>query len=168
MTTLLLTLALLAGRPDAFAVQTELQGLYDEISQATLSFVTPADVDLFHDVLYTPDFAIEDADGHALAWPQVRERAIEALSAPPLDWLMQPIERMSLTADGASVIVHVTTIRTIVDADERYGRTGETHTVTETTIYRDTWRHTADHWRLASRRQLEPPVDAIDKPQWTT
>ena len=39
---LLLTLTLLNPRtpPDTFNVQAELQGLYDEISQVTLSFVT--------------------------------------------------------------------------------------------------------------------------------
>ena len=53
---LLLAAALLnPGTPtDTFDVRIELQALYDEISQATLQFVSESDVDLFHDVLYTP------------------------------------------------------------------------------------------------------------------
>ena len=55
---LLFTLAMLVltGPTNTFDIQAELQGNYDEISQATLQFVTPSDVDMFHDVLYTPDW----------------------------------------------------------------------------------------------------------------
>jgi hypothetical protein len=54
---LLLVLTMLhpGTRPDTFDLQAELQGLYDEISQATLQFESESDVDLFHEVLYTPD-----------------------------------------------------------------------------------------------------------------
>ena len=60
---LLLTMTLLHPwtPPSTFDVQTELQGLYDEISQATLQFVTESDVDVFHDVLFTDDWVFIDA-----------------------------------------------------------------------------------------------------------
>ena len=53
---LLVTLAMLvlAGPANTFEIQAELQGNYDEISQATLQFVTPSDVDLFHEVSVQP------------------------------------------------------------------------------------------------------------------
>jgi hypothetical protein len=84
---LLITLTLLnpGTPPDTFNVRSELQGLYDEISQVTLSFVTESDVDMLHDVLYTPDWVFVDGTGHTQTWPQVRQRAIQALSAPALD-----------------------------------------------------------------------------------
>src|SRR5215510_3300716 len=74
-----------AKPPDPFLVQAEVQGLYDEISQATLQFLTPADVDMFHEVLYTPDWVLIDVAGHRQTWADVRPSAIQALSEPPLD-----------------------------------------------------------------------------------
>ena len=54
MTQVLLIAAMLAnGTPgDTFDIQAELQGLYDEISQATLQFMTTTDIDQFHAVIY--------------------------------------------------------------------------------------------------------------------
>jgi hypothetical protein len=103
---LLLTIALLipATPHDTFDVQAELQGLYDEISQATLQLTTESDVDLFHQVLYTPDWVFVDATGHAQTWPQVRARAISALSAPPLDSMIQSIQKLLLGTSCARVL----------------------------------------------------------------
>ena len=68
---MLLTLSLLNPKAplDRFDVQAELQGLYDEISQATLQAVTASDLDEFHDVLYTPDWVFIDMAGRTEAWP---------------------------------------------------------------------------------------------------
>ena len=152
------------GTPrDAFDVQAELQGLYDEVSQATLQFVTESDVDLFHDVLYTPDWVFVDGTGQKQTWSQVRERAIQALSAPPLDSMSQPIQKLSLAADGATVMVNLTTVRTIADAEGRYGRPGASHTLTETTAFRDRWVRVSDEWKLKSREQVGRPTVAVDK-----
>ena len=65
---ILLAIALLVpgAPPDTFAIQAELQGLYDEISQATLQFATASDVDQFHDVLYMPDWVFVDTTGQTL------------------------------------------------------------------------------------------------------
>jgi hypothetical protein len=139
--------------PSTFDVQTELQGLYDEISQATLQFVTESDVDLFHDVLYTPDWVFVDATGQKYTWPQMREREVQALSAPPLSSMNQTIQTLSLTPDG------------------RYGRQGVRHTLTETTPFRDTWvkappdNDNNEKWKLKSRQQIGRPTVAVDKPE---
>ena len=61
----LFTLALLQVAPgDLFSLRTQLQGLYDEISQATLQFDNEQDVSDFHTVL-TADWAFVDAGGAA-------------------------------------------------------------------------------------------------------
>jgi hypothetical protein len=163
---LLLALTLLspATRPDTFDVRAELQGRYHEISQATLQFETESDVDLFHDVLRTPDWVFVDATGHTQAWSQVRLEAIHALSVPYPDSMNQPIQELSLVSDGATVVVNVTTVRTIVDAEGRYGRQGASHTLTETTPFRDTWVHVSDEWKLKSRQQISGPTVVVDKP----
>jgi len=153
---------------DAFHVRGELQGLYDEISQATLQFVTESDVDLFHDVLYTPDWVFVDAKGEKHTWSQMRETAVQALSAPPLTWMNQSIQKMSLASDGAVVLVNLTTVRTIVDAEGRYGRKGASHTLTETTTFRDGWVRASDRWKLKSREQIGRPIVSADKPEPNT
>ena len=79
MTQILLFAAALfiPGTPvDNFIVQAELQGLYDEISQATLQFATASDIDEFHEVLYTPDWVFTDPEGHTRTWPEVRPDAV--------------------------------------------------------------------------------------------
>jgi hypothetical protein len=162
----MLALTLLKGAPpDAIEVQGELQGMYDEISQATLQFVTESDVDLFHEVLYTPDWVFVDSTGQKQTWPQVRERAVQALSAPPLKSMLQPIRKLSMVPDGAAVVVDVTTVRTIVDAEGRYGRQGASHTLTETTRFRDRWVRVSDAWKLKSREQIGRPTVSVDKPE---
>src|SRR5258707_8625124 len=88
--------------PDALNAQAELQGLYDEISHATLQFATESDVDLFHDVIYTSDWVLVDQTGQRETWPQVRARVVQALMPPRLDWMMQPIQKLAL-APGRAV-----------------------------------------------------------------
>ena len=85
-TILFLTVDLLqAGSSDLFSVQTGLQGLYDEISQASLQFLTESDVDTFHDVLFTPDWVLVDATGQRRTGAQEREED-RAEPCPPLPW----------------------------------------------------------------------------------
>ena len=162
---LLLTLALLgpAALSNTFAVRTELQGIYDEISQATLQFVTASDVDLFHDVLYTPDWVFIDATGHTQTWPQVRQQALEALTAPPPDSMIQSIQKLSLGSDDVTVVVNLTTIRGIVDHEGRYGRQGASHTLTETIAFRDRWVRVSEEWKLKSREHIGGPTVSVDK-----
>jgi ketosteroid isomerase-like protein len=164
---MLLAIALLVpgAPPDTFALQAELQGLYDEISQATLQFATASDVDQFHDVLYTPDWVFVDTPGQKRNWSQMREEAIQALSSPALTSMSQPIRKLSVTAEGATVMVDLTTVRTIVDHEGRYGRKEASHTLTNTTPFRDRWVRVSDNWKLKSRDQIGRPMESVDKPE---
>jgi len=150
---------------DNFVVQAELQGLYDEISQATLQFATASDVDEFHEVLYTADWVFTDQAGHKRTWPEMREDAVRALSAPRLDAMTQPIHSLSVDPGGATVVVTVVTVRTIVDHEGRYGRPEASHTLTATTPFRDRWVRVSDEWKLKSREQIGGPSESVDKPE---
>ena len=85
--------------PDRFDVQADLQGLYDEIT--TLQFVSESDVDLLHDVLYTPDWVFVDAMGQKQIWHELRQQAVRALARPLPDSMSQPIQKLSLVPEGA-------------------------------------------------------------------
>jgi hypothetical protein len=147
--------------PDLFPLQAELQGLYDEISQATMQFVSPEDADQFHSVLYTPDWVFVDQSGNRQTWPQLRD---QVLHAPPVESAVQPIQKLSLVPGGAVTTVNVSTTRGIVDDEGHYGRKGATHQITETTPFRDTWVQNGDQWKLQSRTQLGPPKIQVDLP----
>jgi ketosteroid isomerase-like protein len=164
---LLVAVALLipAAATDTFEVQAELQGLYDEISQATLQFATQSEVDQFHEVLYTPDWAFTDAAGHTRTWADVREEAFRALSAPRVDSMTQPIRSLSVDSNGATVVVNLVTVRTLVDSEGRYGHAGDSHTLTDTTSFRDRWIKGSGSWKLKSRQQIGGPTESVDKPQ---
>ena len=149
--------------PSTFDVQTDLQGLYDEISQATLQFVTESDVDVFHDVLYTADWVFIDATGHTQTWAQARERSFQALSEPHPDALTQPIQKLSVASDGVTVLADMKTVRTIVDKEGRYGRQGSSHTLTETITFRDRWVRVSDRWKMKSREQVSGPTVSVCK-----
>lgn len=150
-----------------FDTQAELQGLYDEISNATLQFVSASDVDLFHDVFYTPDWVFVDAAGHQQTWSQAREQAIQSLSALP-DSMIQAIQKLSVGTGEATVVVNQTILRTIVDQDGRYGRPGASHTVSETTVFRDRWVRVSNEWKLKSREQMGQPTVSVDKAEFDT
>ena len=150
---------------DTFEIQAELQGLYDEISQATLQVTTQSELDQFHGVLYTPDWAFTDAAGHTRTWADVREEAFRAVSAPSADSMTQPIRKVSVDASGATVDVSVVIVRTLVDHEGKYGRSGDTHTLTDTTSFRDRWVKMSGAWKLKSRQQIGRPTELVDKPQ---
>src|SRR5262249_9520283 len=97
---------------DPFSVRADLQGLYDEISQATLQFTSEADVDQFHGVLYTPDWVFVDASGERREWGQLREQAFQEFAAGHLEWMAQAVQKLSVTGDTATVVVNVTVVRT--------------------------------------------------------
>lgn len=98
---------------------------------------------------------------------EIKEHAMQASSAPPLDSMIQRIQKLSLVPDGASTVVNVTTVRTIVDAGGRYGQQGASHTLTETTLYRDRWTRVSDEWKLKSREQISPSTVSVDRPEWS-
>ena len=164
---LLLAAALIVPGPpvDNFVVQAELQGLYDETSQATLQFVTASDLDEFHAVLYTADWVFTDLAGHRRTWAEMRQDALRALSEPRLDSMTQAIRTLSVDPGGATVVVNVVTVRTIIDHEGRYGRPEGSHTLTATTPFRDRWVKVADEWKLRSREQIGGPSESVGKPE---
>jgi SnoaL-like domain len=163
---LVLALALLypGAPPDTSSVRTDLQALYDEISDATLQFATESDVDLFHDVLFTPDWTFIDTQGTVQSWPQVRAVAIQALSAPRPDGITQPIQKLAVEPDGVTVIVNMIVARSSVDHEGRYGRRDASRMLDETTTFRDHWVKVADAWKLKSRQQMGKPIVSVEKP----
>jgi hypothetical protein len=133
----LFTLALLQVAPgDLFSLRTQLQGLYDEISQATLQFDSESDVDDFHAVLYTPDWTFVDAEGRRQSWREVRQQAMHSRPALP-DSMQQVIQKLSFVAGGAMAVVTHSDLD-VVDGTGQYGRKGAAHTLT-ITLFRDEW-----------------------------
>ncbi|HEY2150529.1 MAG TPA: hypothetical protein VGH34_06970 [Vicinamibacterales bacterium] len=155
---LALTLAL-GAPPDLFSIQTDLQGLYDEISQAVLQFATTQDADQFYQVLYTPDWAFVDAAGQRHAWPEMRD---QIMHAGPVESTEQPIQKLALVPGGAVTTVKASTTRAIVDTEGRYGKPGESHMLDEKITYRDTWVQVGDQWKLKLREQVGPPRVQVD------
>jgi hypothetical protein len=149
---------------DEFPVRAELQGLYDEISQVTQQLETASDVDLFHSLLYTSDWVFIDATGQRHSWWQVRQEAVSTLELSRVDSMTQSIQTLSLVPNGATVLVNVMNVRTMVDYDGRYGRKGGFHTLTEATVFRDGWIRVADDWKLRSREQIGQPTVLVDRP----
>ena len=140
------------------------RALYDEISDATLQFANESDVDLFHEVFFTSDWTFIDAMGTVQSWPQVRAVAIQALSAPHPDGITQPIQKLAVEPDDATVIVNMIIARSSVDHEGRYGRRDTSHMLDETTMFRDRWVRVADAWKLKSRQQMGKPIVSLEKP----
>jgi SnoaL-like domain len=163
---LFLTLALFypSAPADTSNLRTDLQALYDEISDATLQFATESDVDLFHEVFFTPDWTFVDAEGTVQGWPQVRAVAIQALSVPHPGGITQSIQKLAVEPDGATVIVNMIIARSSVDHEGRYGRRDASHMLDETTTFRDRWVKVADAWKLKSRQQMGKPIVSVEKP----
>jgi len=170
----LTTIALLAAMAAAaqaaaparntFAVQAELQSLYDEDSAAALQFFTAQDVDDFHVVFCTEDWFFLDAAGQRHVWSEVRDRALKLLTEPRATSISQPIGKLSLTPKGAVVLMTVTTVRGVVDDEGRHGRKGARHVLTESTRYRDTWVQVGDGWKQQSREQIGQASQRLDEP----
>jgi hypothetical protein len=57
------------------------------------------------------------------------------------------------------------TVNAIVDREGRYGRRGASHTLTDTTTFKDRWVRVADEWKLKSREQIGRPSVSVDKPE---
>jgi hypothetical protein len=148
---------------DIFAVQAELQSLYDEDSAAALQFFTPQDIDDFHSVLCTADWVFLDASGQRHAWSDMRGQAAQLLAEPRPLSISQPISTVSLTRGGALALVTVTTLRAIVDDEGRYGRKGARHMLSESTRYRDSWVQVGDGWKQQSREQIGRSTQRVDE-----
>jgi hypothetical protein len=149
-----------------FNALVDLQGLYDEISQADAPYLTDTDLDLFYKVVYTLDWVFVDTGGRRQPLGEMREQATKT-GVGPEDSMIQRVVQLSLVPDGATTVVEVTTFRpVVVDAAGRYGRPGASHTITETISYRDSWVSGPDGWKMKSREQLKPSRVEVDKPEW--
>jgi hypothetical protein len=156
-------LVLTAAQSDAGSVQAGLQGIYDEISAATLGWDTALDIDDLERALYSRDWVFIDSNKQLHSWQQVRDEGGLPVKAPRLTWIAQTIQKLSLTPDGAAAVVNMCTVRTIVDREGTYGRRGASHSVTETTTFRDRWIAERDGWKMKSREQLGTFIVAVDR-----
>jgi hypothetical protein len=160
---LLLVLAgLQGGAPDLFDLQLDLQGIYDEFSQAIMQFDAPSDIDTFHDVFYTTDWAFVDAAGVHHSWTEMREHAVQALNQPRLESMQQMILKLAVVPGGAQTTAQLTVVRTILDEEGKYGRKGATHTLTETTVFHDAWMKSGESWKWKSREQVGKTTVLVD------
>jgi len=160
----LLAVALQVPSQDAFQIRTDIQGLYDEMAQATLQFDSPLDIDEFHSVLLTPNWTVVDDKGVRHPWSELRDKEIAELNQPRPDSIKHIIQKVSLAQNAATVTVVVETVRTITDTAGKYGRAGATHVLTEDVPYRDSWVYTDAKWRLNLREQVGSPKLWVDKP----
>ena len=159
---ILLAAALLhhVPRADTFDIRAELQGLYDEMSQATLQFMSAADIDDLHAVLTTPDWVFVDETGRKHDWSQMRENAIHALFTPRPDSITQTIGKLSLEGAAATVLMNRTIVRSIADDAGGSAGSGARPLATMTT-FRDRWIRAGGEWRLQSRQQIGKPVESV-------
>lgn len=149
MTGLLLFATLMAASPDTFAVQSDLQALYDESAQAALQFETPLDIDEYHAVRFTPAWTFVDAAGTSHSWDDMRAAAIASLTDRS-DWIVDGIQRI-VSNDGRTAVVLVS--ETVVKKNKG-----------ETTPYRDTWVKDGSSWKQQSRAQVGPAKTAPYNP----
>jgi len=161
----LMLMGLQAGARNTFDMQSDLQGIYDELSQAAMQFGGPEDIDSFHTVFYTPDWVFVDDEGHRHPWSEKRAQAVQALDQPRVDSIQQTIQKLSTAPDGATATTKLTVVRTVVDEEGKYGKEGATHTLTEATTFRDTWVKSGESWKLKSREQIGKPIVSVDHAQ---
>ena len=140
MTSLLLLASMMSSsKLDAFSVQSDLQALYDEATQAELQFETPLDVDEYHAVRFAAGWTFVDASGTSHSWNDMRGSEISALGDHK-DWLVDGIQKV-VSMDGSTAVVLVT--ETVVKKD-----------VAEMTSYKDTWIKDGNSWKQQSRAQI--------------
>ncbi len=148
---------------EAFVVRCDLQAIYDEMASTTLAARSAADVDMFHNVFYTPDWAFIDVDHQRHEWADLRRQEIEALSRPAPQMFRMAIQTLSTAANGATVVVRVITVKRFTDAEGKYGKPGLEHTIAQITEMRDAWVRDGGLWRMQLREQLAAPRQLVDK-----
>jgi hypothetical protein len=145
-----------------FNINVELQGIYDEVSQVEIPVVGNTQ-DLYSSVFFAPDWTFVDLAGKRQSWAEKRALDLSERLATPWDSRIQWIRSLTILPDGASTVVYVTTRRTIVDTEGRYGRKGVCRMLREEAVYSDKWVKVADKWKMASRAQARPSKVAVDK-----
>ena len=146
-----------------FGTDVQLQGIYDEMSEVYVPAMTPEDVHLYDQTVFTPNWVFVSASGHSYTQAQMAAREARA---PVPDSTEQLIQSITPVPGGVNVLVTMTTVRSIVDRDGRYGAPGATHALTEATPFADHWVKTPDGWRMTSREQLGPTRTILDQPEW--
>jgi hypothetical protein len=161
--TLVLAAALQATPQDRYTVAGDLQAMYDELTQTTLSALTPEEVDDYHSVFFTPDWTFTDRAGVHHTWPEMRDQAIRTAAAQPFENARDVIRKMFVKGDRDVAEVTSITVRNITDSEGKYGSRGATHTIAEATPMRDSWVRTPTGWKLQSREQVGEPKVFVDK-----
>jgi hypothetical protein len=163
MAALLVSLLMLVqGVPsDAYTVQLELQGLYDEASQIMLISGTCVDFDTAHAVLATPDWVFVDANGARRTWDDVRRDALQLIRTR-FKAIYQKIEKVTPTAEGAVVLISMTTEKAIRDDEGVYGTKGGAHILADVMRFRDTWVKTSGGWRQKIRETIGRTESLLD------
>ena len=146
---------------DSFSAQCDLQGLYDEMSQIIQSCGTYVDLDTAHAAFTTLDWASIDAHGQRRTWDDVRADALQAIQTR-FDVVRQTIEKVSVTVEGAVVLVAMRTEKTIRDDEGFYGIKGRTHVLTDIVHSRDTWIKTPLGWRQKIHETIGPAQSLLD------
>jgi hypothetical protein len=147
-------------RADTFAVRPALQGLYDEMSQATLQFMTASEIDDLQAMLTTPDWVFVDESGRRYHWPQMRKDAIHPLIVPRPDSITQTIGKLSLEGGVVTALINRTTVRSIADEAGRPAGGGAC-AVAALTTFRDRWIRVGGEWKLQSRQQIGKAIEAL-------
>jgi hypothetical protein len=148
---------------ELFAMRCDLQGTYDEIMNATMTSRTQADVDMFRGVFYEPEFEFIDAANQHHTGTLVREQGLRELHEASLTAMRLAIQSISLTPEGATAMIHVVTVRTLVDPEGLHGKPGKSHTFAEITLMRDTWIKHDSTWKLKMREQVGETKVLVDR-----
>ena len=154
---------LTAPQQDLFNVQSDLQALYDEINQDFLAILAPSDLDLLHAVRFTDDWTFVDVHGQRHTWSEMRQSVLDGLAGE--EWSNEAIQKLvSFKDDTAVVLVNVTVVRKNASAGGQAPSKDAPGEIAETTIYRDTWIHAGDSWKLRMREQIGAPKTGPYKP----
>ncbi len=129
---MLATALLLPAQTDTAVVQSDLQGLYEEINQTKVQAIAK-DIEALYATVYTTDWTFVDKNGGVHAMAEMRQKDIDALQQPSHEVLYQPVKKLLLSSDGNTATV---TIR-----DDK-------------ATYKDTWVKDGDSWRMKTRQEL--------------
>jgi len=166
MLTLVLAISALlqmTPRPDPSQTAGDLQAMYDEITETTLSATSAEDFDNFHAVFFTNDWTFTDRAGVRHVWSDQRDQTIHAYLDAPVDSMRDVIRRADLHEGSASTDVSSIVIRVVVDAEGKYGARGASHRVAVSTPMRDHWVRGENGWKFQAREQVGEPKVFIDK-----
>ena len=141
----------------------DLQAMYDEITETTLSATSAEDFDNFHAVFFTSDWTFTDRQGVHHTWSELHDAAIHDWLNQPADSMRDVIRRADLRDASAVTDVSSIVIRVVVDADGKYGARGASHRIAESTPMRDHWVLGETGWKVQAREQMGETKLFVDK-----